>query len=75
MATPRAENHSRAAEIAEWAWVELNYRPHAYQAPKASAHQRISKALATAYRTGGRAYPRAFWAGVIHAVFTQAAYQ
>ena len=32
MITPRAGKHSRAAEIAEWAWVELNYRPHAYQA-------------------------------------------
>ena len=29
---PRAAKHSRGAEIAEWAWVELNYRPHAYQA-------------------------------------------
>jgi hypothetical protein len=24
----------------EWAWVELNYRPHAYQPPKASDDQR-----------------------------------
>ena len=24
----------------EWAWVELNYRPHAYQASEASDHQR-----------------------------------
>ena len=30
--TPRAPKHSRGAGIAEWAWVELNYRPHAYQA-------------------------------------------
>ena len=26
----------------EWAWVELNYRPHAYQAPKPGDNQRPS---------------------------------
>ena len=32
MTTPRAPKRPRGDEIAEWAWVELNYRPHAYQA-------------------------------------------
>jgi hypothetical protein len=32
MITPRTPNSSRGDEIATWARVELNYRPHAYQA-------------------------------------------
>jgi hypothetical protein len=32
MTTPRAPNCPPGDEIAKWAWVELNYRPHAYQA-------------------------------------------
>ena len=31
MSTPRAPKCPRGDEIARWAWVELNYRPHAYQ--------------------------------------------
>ena len=33
MTKPRAHASEHEAEVSdEWAWVELNYRPHAYQA-------------------------------------------
>jgi hypothetical protein len=39
--TPRDSATVNGAEGSdEWAWVELNYRPHAYQPPKPDADQR-----------------------------------
>jgi len=29
---PQSANWLRGFPLSEWAWVELNYRPHAYQA-------------------------------------------
>ena len=40
MITPRAPKCPRGGEIAKWAWVELNYRPHAYQPPQPGEDQR-----------------------------------
>ena len=38
--TPRDSTIVSGAETSgEWAWVELNYRPHAYQPPKPDADQ------------------------------------
>ena len=40
MMTPRVTKHSRGAEIVESAWVESNYRPHAYQGRACVVHIR-----------------------------------
>jgi hypothetical protein len=41
--TPRDHRSDHGAERPdEWAWVELNYRPHAYQPPKIDADRRPS---------------------------------
>ena len=42
MTTPRAPKCPRGDEIAEWAWVELNYRPHAYQPIRLEQYLRLN---------------------------------
>jgi hypothetical protein len=44
MTTPRAPKCPRGDEIAEWAWVELNYRPHAYQRTRSGPDFRYAAA-------------------------------
>ena len=48
--TPQAPKRFRGNELRVWAWVELNYRPHAYQPTRLGGEIRLNTGLTTTSR-------------------------